>query len=86
MTDREMLLAWKGGSPLTISREDLGVYLIADRAIGNGGSVRCVRVLPRDSSDADARASLKLLAEDLLIAEAQFPQHLAQLGKLSHGI
>ena len=85
MDDRAILLAWKGGAPLRIAREDR-IVLIADRATGNGGSVRCVRDVAFDADDEAVLLALKDLADDLLIAEVQFPQHLVQLGKLSHGV
>lgn len=85
MSDREILLAWKGGTPLRIFRDEK-VYLIADRETGNGGWVRCVRMFASDAPDQDVLAELKALTEDLLIAEVQFPPHLAKLGKLSHGV
>ncbi|MGD0968634.1 MAG: hypothetical protein ABR949_10135 [Candidatus Aquilonibacter sp.] len=85
MTDREILLTWKGGSPLRIAREER-IYLIADRMTGNGGAVRCVRDVALDADNETILLALRDLADDLLIAEVQFPQHLVKLGNLSHGV
>lgn len=85
MTDRQIILAWKGSGQIQISREDR-LYLFADRATGNGGSARCVRDLPLDADDEAVLLALHDLTDDLLIAEVQFPPHLVQLGKLSHGV
>lgn len=85
MTDRQIILAWKGGGQIQISREDR-LYLFADRSTGNGGSGRCVRDLALDADDEAVLLTLHDLAEDVLIAEVQFPPHLVELGKLSHGV